>query len=147
MLLAFIPAVVMPIVAGIAGHSYSPWQAAKFSLLTFLTGSAAFGAGVLGSSLMQGEYPAILPGVGYVFLIGMMANVAFRPGQYADYVTGRYHMDAHWHLTGGRPWWPWSAMSRWAPSSSYSRAGGWSVEISEIRPVVWLPFAARREWE
>ena len=103
--LAFVPTVVIPVVSSFTGHAYSPWQAAKFSLLMFLTGLATFGVGVLGSSLMQGEYAAVLLGIGYVFLIGMAANIALPAGQYADYITGRYHMDANWHLTGGWPWW------------------------------------------
>jgi hypothetical protein len=60
---------------------------------------------VLGSTLVQSEYASILLGVGFVFLIGMAANVLLPPGEFGDYVTGRQHMDSQWHLTRGWPWW------------------------------------------
>lgn len=107
LVLAFVPAVVIPVVAGTVGHSYPPEEAMKFSLLMFLTGLAGLGVGVLGSTLVQGEYAPILLGVGFVFMIGMLANAFLPPGYFGDYVTGRQHMDSQWHLTRG---WPWCAI-------------------------------------
>jgi ABC-type transport system involved in multi-copper enzyme maturation permease subunit len=103
--LAFVPVVVIPVVARAVGHSYPAEEAIKFSLLMFLTGLAAFGVGVLGSTLVQGEYAPILLGVGFVFLIGMLANISLPAGEFGDYITGRQHMDSQWHLTKGWPWW------------------------------------------
>jgi ABC-type transport system involved in multi-copper enzyme maturation permease subunit len=103
--LALVPAVVIPAVAITVGYGYSPWEAAKLSLLMFLTGLSAFGVGVLGSSLIQVEYAPILLGVAYVFVTGMAANLILPQGHYSEYITGRYHMDAQWHLTRGWPWW------------------------------------------
>lgn len=105
LVLAFVPAVVIPVVASAVGHTYPPGQAARFSLLMFLTGLAAFAVGVLGSTLIQGEYGAVLLGVAYVFMAGMLANILMPGGEYAEYVTGRQHMDAQWYLTRGWPWW------------------------------------------
>lgn len=103
--LAFVPTVVIPVAARAAGHSYQPEEALKLSLLMFLTGLAAFGTGVLASTLVQGEYAPILIGVGFVFVTGMLANAILPPGEFGEYVTGRHHMDSQWHLTGGWPWW------------------------------------------
>jgi hypothetical protein len=58
--LAFVPAVVIPVVASAVGHLYPPEEAIKLSLLMFLTGLAALGVGVLASTLVSGEYAPIL---------------------------------------------------------------------------------------
>jgi len=103
--LSLIPALVIPMAASWIGRSYSPWQAMKFSFLLFLTGLATFAVGVLCSSLFQNEYAALGLGIGFVFLGGMVANVFAPHGAYGEYMTGRHHMDAAWHLTQGWPWW------------------------------------------
>lgn len=103
--LSLVPAAVIPAVASAIGRSYSPWAALKFSVLLFLTGLAAFAVGILGATLIRGDYAAVLLGFGYVFLAGMAANAIAPHGAYAEYVTGRQHMDAAWQLTKGWPWW------------------------------------------
>lgn len=103
--LALVPAVVIPTVASLIGRSYSPWNALKFSLLLFLTGLATFAVGVLCSSLIQSEYAAVALGFGFVLLCGMLANAVASHGEYGEYITGRHHIDAAWHLTKGWPWW------------------------------------------
>ncbi len=105
LVLALIPAAIVPIMAGLLGWSYSPWDAAKFSLLLFLTGLATFAVGILCSSLFQNEFASVAVGVGFVFACGMVANAVAPHSEYGAYMTGRQHMDSAWHLTKGWPWW------------------------------------------
>jgi ABC-type transport system involved in multi-copper enzyme maturation permease subunit len=105
LVLALIPVGVVPMMAGLLGWTYSPWEAAKFSILLFLTGLGAFAVGILCSCLFQSEFASVAVGVGFVFACGMVANLVAPHSEYGAYITGRQHMDAAWHLTKGWPWW------------------------------------------
>jgi hypothetical protein len=57
--LALIPSLVIPLASRVIGHSYSAFEAVKFSGLLFAAGVVFFFGGMFWSSLLSGEFSAI----------------------------------------------------------------------------------------
>jgi hypothetical protein len=57
--LALIPVFVIPLASRIVGHSYSSWDALKFSGLLYAAGIVFFFGGIFWSSLLGGEFSAL----------------------------------------------------------------------------------------
>jgi hypothetical protein len=67
-LLALIPVFVIPLAAHFVGHSYSVWEAFKFSGLLFSAGTVFFSCGIFWSSFLGGEFAAIaVSGISVLF--------------------------------------------------------------------------------
>jgi ABC-type transport system involved in multi-copper enzyme maturation permease subunit len=73
-LLALAPVAVVPLVAAMIGRSYPVWEAARFSLLIFLTGLFILALGLLYSSCFSGQYAGVALGIATVFALTVVVN-------------------------------------------------------------------------
>src|SRR5262249_10298616 len=75
---ALIPALVISLASPLIGHSYSLWEALKFSGLLFIAGSVFFFVGIFWSSLLAGEFSAVLAGGVSVLLVFTAQDYLYR---------------------------------------------------------------------
>jgi ABC-type transport system involved in multi-copper enzyme maturation permease subunit len=73
-LLAMLPVVVVPVVAGAIGKPYPVLEAASFSLVIFLTGLYILGLGFLYSSCFAGQYASVALGIATVLALTVLVN-------------------------------------------------------------------------
>lgn len=76
--LAVIPVLVIPLESHLIGHSYSSWEALKFSGLLLTGGSVFFFVGIFWSSLLPGEFSAVVAGGISVLLIFTAQDYLYR---------------------------------------------------------------------
>lgn len=110
--LALIPVLVIPVGSRMVGHSYSVWEALKFSGLLFTAGAVFFFGSVFCSSLLGGEFSAIA-------ISGISSFAAFTAQDYfyrwiPSFRFPYFNMGAFLggydllnHATGFLEGWPW----------------------------------------
>ncbi len=74
LVLAFAPVAVIPAVAAMTGRSYPLFEAARFSLIIFLTGLFLLAFGLLYSSCFSGQYASVALGIATVFALAVIVN-------------------------------------------------------------------------
>jgi len=77
-MVALIPALVIPLASRFIGYSYSTWEAFKFSGLLLTAGSVFFFVGIFWSSLLAGEFSAIVAGGVSVLLVFTAQDYLYR---------------------------------------------------------------------
>lgn len=102
-ILAFLPAIVIPLAARTIGYTYPPLEAARFSVLVLLTGVFILALGILYSTFFQGEYTGAALGIATVFAITVIVNPL--AGRYPSLgmTNGEHYLDHAWHLANGWP--------------------------------------------
>lgn len=109
---ALIPVLVIPLASSFIGQSYSVWEALKFSGLLFAAGSFFFFVGVFWSSLLAGEFYALLAGSVSILLVFTVQDYLYRwiPAFNFPYfnmhgfLAGVEHVDRASGLLTGWPW-------------------------------------------
>jgi ABC-type transport system involved in multi-copper enzyme maturation permease subunit len=101
--LVLVPVLVVPLAARTIGLSYSPLDAAKFSLLVLLTGLFMLTIGILYSCLFAGEYTAVALGITTVFALTVLVNPLAGRYPFLSLSSGEYDLDGAWHLSNGFP--------------------------------------------
>ena len=101
--LALVPVLVVPVAARTIGLSYSPLEAAKFSILVLLTGLFVLALGILYSALFTGEYTAVALGIATVFVMTVIVNPLAGRYPFLGMTNGEHYLDGAWHLANGWP--------------------------------------------
>jgi ABC-2 type transport system permease protein len=93
-ILAFLPAILLPLLSPLVNETY-PWsQALRFAVLWVLGGSFVFAIGFLASVLFTGEYSAPIAAVALLFAYSMMTDLPRVEG---------YVIDVHDFMKGTGP--------------------------------------------
>jgi ABC-type transport system involved in multi-copper enzyme maturation permease subunit len=93
-LLAFLPAVIVPLLSPLAGQTYPWFTALRFGMLWTIGGVLIFAMGFLASIFFAGEYSAPIAAIGFLFAYSVLADV---PG------VERYVVDIHDIMNGTGP--------------------------------------------
>jgi hypothetical protein len=110
--LALIPVLIIPLASRIVGHSYSGWDALKFSGLLYAAGIVFFFGGIFWSSLLGSEFSAIsLAGVSALlvftaqdYLYRWIPSFRFPYFNMSAFLGGYDFLNSATGLLDGWPW-------------------------------------------